>query len=127
MIVGDGGGGGYPFSLRCHPQPDSAAKMLRMNIPAGIALEPGPASLLWHRHDERLWKLHSFAVRGILLQDEIGWAVRPEAFIPGVGVGGWRSYVRFLINGRRTTQRYLQTCGLERPQLDWVEWRALMS
>jgi len=114
--------GSYPFSLRCRPQWDNTAQTLRLNLPAGIVLEPGPACLLWHRHDARLWNLHSFAVRGTLARDETGWYVQPEQFIPGVGVGGWRSYVRFLVNGRRTTRRYLAQRNLARPKLDWDEF-----
>ena len=113
---------GYPFSLRCNSEPDSANKTLRLVLPLGVGLKSGPASLLWHRHDERLWNLNSFGVRGLLLDDNKGWYVRPEAFIPGVGVGGWRSYVRFLVNGRRTTRRYLERRGLPRPKFDWAEW-----
>jgi hypothetical protein len=81
--------------------------------------------LLWHRHDERLWKLNSFAVRGQLLQDDRGWIIRPELFIPGVGIGGWRSYLRFLVHGRRTTRLYLERRGLPRPKFDWGEWDTL--
>ena len=113
---------GYPFSLRCQPQPDSATETIRLEIPASTTFDPGSACLLWHRHDERLWNLHSFAVRGTLSQDETGWTVRPEQFIPGVGIGGWRSYVRFLVNGRRTTRRYLEQRNLPRPKLDWHEF-----
>jgi len=116
---------GYPFSLRCNPEPDSANKTLRLVLPHGVELKSGPASLLWHRHDDRLWNLNSFGVRGLILDDNKGWTVRPEAFIPGVGVGGWRSYVRFLVNGRRTTRRYLERRGLLRPKFDWAEWDIL--
>lgn len=119
--------GEYPSSQRCRPQLDHAAKTLRVLLPAQLDLKPGPACLLWHRHDERLWNLHSFAVRGLLEYDAAGWYVRPQAFIPGVGIGGWRSYVRFLVNGRRTTRRYLQRHGLERPALNWDEWNVITA
>jgi len=122
--------GGYPWSWRCRPSPDEAEKTLRLAFPNGIAptdvRAPGPACLLWHRHDDRLWQLHSFAVRGALIQDEVGWALRPEQFIPGVGIGGWRSYLRFLVNGRRTTRRYLEARNLPRPKLDWYEWQEIL-
>lgn len=118
---------GYPFSLRCQPRPDSASKVLRLVLPAGAALQPGPACLLWHRHDTHLWNLQSFVVRGTLVQDQTGWAVQPEQFIPGVGIGGWRSYLYFVLNGRRTTRRYLQRRGLARPKLDWPSWEEVTS
>lgn len=119
--------GGYPFSWRCQPHLDEKERVLRLVLPAGVEVLPGPACMLWHRHDERLWQLHSFAVRGKLISDETGWYVRPEIFIPGVGIGGWRSYVRFLVNGRRTTRRYLQRHGLTRPKLNWDEWDTILA
>jgi len=116
---------GYPFSLRCKPQPNNNDRTLRLVLPKNVDLKSGPACLLWHRHDDRLWNLHSFAVRGELDVDDQGWYVRPELFIPGVGVGGWRSYVRFLVDGRRTTRRYLERRGLTRPRLNWDEWDSI--
>jgi hypothetical protein len=119
--------GGYPFSQRCRPEPDAARKRLYLDLPRWIPLEPGPACLLWHRHDAHLWNLHSFVVRGTLIHEETGWYLQPAQFIPGVGIGGWRSYVHFLLDGRRTTRRYLQRRGLSRPKLNWHEWEDLTS
>lgn len=118
---------GYPFSFRCRPVIEEATRRLRISVPPAVDPEPGSSSLIWHRHDENLWNLHSFAVRGNLVEDGTGWFVEPEAFIPGVGIGGWRSYVRFLVNGRRTTKQYLQKRGLPRPKLNWDEWDAIFS
>ncbi len=114
---------GSPFSLRCQPQPDSAAHVLRLPLPDHTPLRPGPACLLFHKHDDRLWNLLSFVVRGTLERDGQDWILRPEQFVPGVGIGGLMSYVRFLVNGRRTTSRYLQKRGLARPRIAWLEWQ----
>ncbi len=114
-------------SARCHPAPDVPGDRLRLALPDDLALAPGPACLLWHRHDENLWNLHSFAVRGVLGKDEVGWFVRPEQFVPGVGVGGWRSYARFLVDGRRTAARYLAKRGLPRPRIDWPGLMAMLT
>ncbi len=119
--------GGRPFSLRCRPRPDRAAAVLRLDLPTAIDLPAGPASLLCHRHDERLWNLKSFVLRGELEQGDGGWVFRPLAFIPGVAIGGLWSYVRFLRDGRRTTRRYLETRGLDRPQIPWDDWLAVLS
>ena len=118
---------GYPFSLRCQPRLDREAQTLHLALPGGADMTPGPACILWHRHDERLGRMGSFVVRGTLVNDNAGWTVRPEAFVPGVGIGGWRSYVRFVVNGRHTTRRYLQKRGLPRPKLDWEEWEAITA
>jgi hypothetical protein len=118
---------GYPFSLRCGPRLDNEAQALCLILPDGAEVTPGPTCLLWHRHDERLGQMGSFVVRGTLVNDNAGWFIRPEAFIPGVGIGGWRSYMRFLVNGRRATRRYLERRGLARPQINWDEWDAITA
>ena len=58
---------GYPFSVRCRPYPDtSGPEVLTVWLPPGTPIRPGPASLLCHSHDENLWNLKSFLVRGVL-------------------------------------------------------------
>ncbi|MCC9074657.1 hypothetical protein FKZ61_000820 [Litorilinea aerophila] len=95
--------------------------------PDDLGLEPGPACLLCHRHDERLWNLKSFVVRGRLLHDKEGWAFTPEKFIPGMGIGGLWGYVRFVLTGRRNTRRYLAARGLPRPKVPWGDWSAVLE
>ena len=73
---------GQPYSLRCHVLV-AGNELMRLQLPAGTPLVNGPACLLCHSHDERLWNLKSFAVRGSLDRDEEGWLFRPEQFIPG--------------------------------------------
>jgi hypothetical protein len=118
--------GGRPFSLRCKPQPDVAGG-LRLDLPGELPFEPGPACLLFHSHDERLWNLLSFVLRGTLETDPQGWVFHPEQFIPGMGIGGLMSFVRFLRHGRRTTRRYLAKRGLPRPRVPWDEWQAVFD
>jgi hypothetical protein len=120
-VLGGFGQDGRPFSLRGRVL-IADTNLLRLLIPADTPLVCGPACLTCHRHDERLWNLKSFAVRGMLERDEKGWLMHPEQFIPGAGIGGVLSYVRFLRDGRRTTKRYLQKRGLARPQVPWDEW-----
>jgi hypothetical protein len=50
---------GYPFSFHCKSEPDNGNKTLRLVLPPGVELKSGPACFLWHRHDDRLWKLNS--------------------------------------------------------------------
>ena len=63
---------GRPVSVRCQPTPDQQAQVLRVAIPDGLELAPGPAGLLCHHHDEQLWRLNSFLVRGGLERDDQG-------------------------------------------------------
>jgi hypothetical protein len=118
---------GSPFSLRCQPQPDPAARVLRLPLPEEAPLRPGPACLLFHKHDDRLWNLLSFVVRGTLERNGQEWILRPVHFVPGVGIGGLMSYVRFLVDGRRTTSRYLRRRGLARPRIPWREWQEVFG
>jgi len=113
---------GYPFSVRCRPYPDaSGAEVLRVWLPADTALRPGPTSLLCHRHDENLWNLKSFLVRGALKKDTGGWSFQPVRFIPGLGIGGLPAMIRFFTRSRRNARRYLERRGLARPRIPWDE------
>jgi hypothetical protein len=118
---------GYPFSLRCQPVPDSASQVLRVQLPSGITLQAGAACLLWHTHDERLWNLKSFVVRGVLEHEANGWVLRPLQFVPGIGIGGWRSYVNFVLHGRAATRAYFAKRGLARPRVHWDELLNLLG
>lgn len=82
-------------------------------------VESGPASLLCHRHDENLWHLKSFLVRGTLRREGGAWGLQPRRFVPAAGIGGSLGMVRFVLGSRRTTKRYLQRRGLFRPQIPW--------
>ncbi|HTD20744.1 MAG TPA: hypothetical protein VK667_14560 [Ktedonobacteraceae bacterium] len=117
---------GYPFSVRCMPQVDIHAQMLRVQLPPGVLLQPGPASLLCHRHNELLWDMESFLLRGNLVQvqDEQGWNFLPQQFIPGTpgtGVGAIISSLRWLLTSRQSARRYLEKRNLPRPSIPWSE------
>ena len=116
---------GYPFSVRCRPYPDaSGAEVLKIWLPPGTPVRPGPASLLCHSHDENLWNLKSFLVRGVLVKDAGGWSFEPGKFIPGVGIGGLPAMIRFFISSRRNASRYLKERNLARPSIPWDEINA---
>jgi hypothetical protein len=116
---------GYPFSVRCRPYPDaSGAEVLRVWLPPHTVLRPGPASLLCHSHDENLWNLRSFLVRGVLKKDDGGWSFEPVQFIPGAGIGGFPAMIRFFTGARRNARRYLKKRRLARPRILWDEINA---
>jgi hypothetical protein len=118
-------GDGYPVSLRCQPQIDAPARLLRVVLSAHTLLHPGPASLLCHRHDEHLWNQKSFLVRGVLSHDGAAWTFRPRHFVPGIGIGGPLALIRFVIDSRRRTRQYLRTRGLARPTIPWAAINAV--
>jgi hypothetical protein len=112
---------GYPYSVRCRPYIDPVRQVLRMRLPAGIPMRPGLASLLCHGHDESMWNLKSFLVRGDLSRDARGWSLCPRRFVPGAGIGGPMGVVRFLTGSRRNARRYLRKRELSRPRIPWEE------
>ena len=110
---------GYPFSLRCRPELDGSTQTLRLHLPEGTGIRVGPACLLCHRHDEQLWNLKSFYLRGELERDPPGWVLHPRRFVPGAGIGGLIGLLKFVRAGRRRTRRYLKKRGLARPAVPW--------
>ena len=117
---------GYPASVRCRPRLDHEARELVVAVVDAPTLLKGPAGLLFHRHDERLIRLYSFLVRGRLDRDGELWRLAPSAFVPGQGIGGMRSYVRLLRQGRSNARRHLQREGVEAPEVPWDEYRELL-
>lgn len=118
---------GYPFSIRCEPNQDSGDQVLRLQIPEHIQFQSGPAGLLFHKHDESLWNLKSFMLRGLLEQDAQGWFFRPLMYTPGAGIGGLPAMVKFVQNGRRCTKLFLEKRHLPRPVIDWDTVHALWA
>ncbi len=110
---------GYPYSVRCKPAVDSSARLLRVQLPTYSPIQAGSASLLCHSHDENLWNLRSFLVRGNLSREEGDWVFQPQRYVPGAGVEGIRGMARFVTGSRRNAKRYLQKRGLSRPRIPW--------
>ncbi len=113
------GDDGYPFSWRCTPHPDQMQKVLRIDVPPGAPVTPGPAGLLCHRHDERMWNQRSFLVRG-RLSSAGGWAFVPERLIPGEGARGLLGTLSILRKARRAAREYLQRRGIPPPPIPWA-------
>ncbi len=118
---------GLPCSQRVHPELDTASQVLRFQAAPGLDIQPGSACLLCHRHDDKLWNLKSFVVQGELARGESGWVLKPERFIPGMGIGGAASYIHFVTNGRKNTAAYLKKRGLPRPKVNWEQVLDLMA
>jgi hypothetical protein len=111
---------GSPFSVRCVPEMDANSQVLHVQLPPGVQLHPGPASLLCHQHNELLWNLESFLLRGSLMQNGQGWNFQSQQFIPG-GPGTGLAVVRSLLDTKRAARRYLQKRHLPRPRVPWDE------
>lgn len=115
---------GDPVSVRCQPTLDHQAQVLRVLVPDGLGMVPGPAGLLCHRHDEQLWRLKSFLLRGTLEPIGHGWVFRPRQLVCGMDTTPL-SNLRLLRSSRRTAKRYLATRGLRRPTIPWEHYAQL--
>jgi len=116
---------GYPFSVRCLPMQDEAKQGLRIAGVADGRLQPGPAGILCHSHDEKLWDLKSFQIHGKLERATDGWVFTPERFIAGQGLQGMAGQLQGLSKARADAGRYLEKRGLARPQVQWGVFQAL--
>jgi hypothetical protein len=114
---------GSPVSVRRRLRPDPARRHLRCPRAAGVELVAGPASLLCHRHDERLWRLRSFAVHGSLTEVDDEWVFTPSRLVAGVGMGGPLGDLRGFVAARRRAGRYLRRHRLARPRVPWARYR----
>jgi hypothetical protein len=119
--------GGYPFSVRCTPQIDESNQVLKIMLPEQGLIRPGPAGLLYHTHNAKLWDLLVMQVLGRLEQAEHSWVFYPERFIPGAGLQGPVDQMKLLFKARADAKKYLQKRGLPRPQVRWDELNELKA
>lgn len=116
---------GCPYSVRCRAGLDRRAGILRLDLAEAANVQPGPASLLCHNHDEELWNQKIFLLRGRIEGVGDERVFRPEKFVPSIGTGGATGVVRMLIGARRATTAYLKKRGLARPTIPWAEIEAV--
>ena len=114
-------GEGYPYSVRCRPELDRPAGILRIDFAGGTDVQSGPASLLYHSHDQELWNQKIFLLRGRLEERGDGHVFRPEKFVSSIGTGGPLGTVRMVLGVRKATAAYLHKRNLERPRVPWAE------
>jgi hypothetical protein len=106
------------FGFFLHFQDQPIMQRLRVDLPDYVKIQSGPAGLLCHRRDEKIWNLESFMVRGSLERSDEGWLFQPKEFVSGVG-GGVVGLLKFVRNGRRRAKNHLKKRQLERPAVPW--------
>jgi Pyridoxamine 5'-phosphate oxidase len=105
---------------RAMPQPADGGYLVA--AAPGTDLIDGPASLLVHRHDDKLSKMSFALVRG---QISRSGTAADWFFVPGRVVNPAGSPLQTLRNARTASARYLSTRSLPRPAVPWDEYRAL--
>jgi hypothetical protein len=109
---------GYPANVRVLTSGyDRASGELAVSLPAEIDGANGPASLLCHSHDEKLWSLQMITINGTVQQRDGAWIFRTESFTPPSKL----AVLDFIRNASRSAQKYLDKRGLPRPQVNWAE------
>ena len=124
-VLNAGDDEGYPYSVRCHPEQDRPAEIFRLDLAEGTNVQAGPASLLFHSHDEKLWNQKIFLLRGRLEAADDGHVFRPEKFVPSIGTGGPLGTVRMILGVRKASAAYLNRRKLVRPRIPWDEVEAV--
>ena len=117
-------GDGYPVSVRVSTNGYQAATgELAVSLPEVVDCRQGPANLLCHVHDEKLWKLQMITVKGTLEKRDGAWVFRSENFLPPSRL----AVLDFIRNARRSAQRYLDKRGLPRPEVNWTAIKDIQS
>jgi len=87
----------------------------------GADLAEGPASVLVHRHDEKLAGLRFAVIRGRITRATAGdWLLVPDRVISPAGAP-----LQTLRDCRASAARYLAARELARPAVPWQQYRAL--
>ncbi|MFY1698940.1 MULTISPECIES: pyridoxamine 5'-phosphate oxidase family protein [unclassified Solwaraspora] len=87
----------------------------------------GPASLLVHRHDDRLDGLRNVLLRGELTRGADGWLLRPHRLVDPGATGTLREAVGTLRAARRRTAGYLDRRGRTAPPVHWREFQQVAA
>lgn len=115
---------GAPRLLRVRPQVDSDSGTFRLDVPPDVVRCPGPASLLCHGHNAKLWNLRSFVVVGHLDEQDGRWGFACHRYVPGMSRNPLRA-VAMVRRCRGTARGYLQRRQLPTPSVMWPEYNAL--
>ncbi len=108
---------GYPASVRVTTRTyDASTGELPVPLPDAVRASTGPANLLCHTHDEKLWSLDMLTIKGSLEKRDGAWVFRSESFEPPSRL----AVVDFVRRARRSAQRYLDKRGLPRPTVNWA-------
>jgi len=107
---------GYPASVRVDTRTyDAATGRLPAALPDVLRPVEGPANLLCHYHDEKMWKLKAIHVKGRLEKRDGEWHFVTTSFEPPSKL----ELFAFLKGTGTSAKKYLDKRGLNRPDVNW--------
>ena len=108
---------GYPGSVRVDARAyDPVTGELPSAVPDALRAVEGPANLLCHYHDEKLWKLNAITIKGRLENRNGSWVFATTSF----NAPSKLAMLSFIKGVRSAGQKYLDKRGLDRPEVDWA-------
>lgn len=113
---------GYPVSVRVDPTGyDGRTGQLAATLPATLRAVEGPANLLCHYHDDKLWSLQLMTIKGRVARRDDNWVFHSTRFDAPSPL----ALFAFIKGARSSATKYLQRRGLSRPEVDWVSIKAI--
>lgn len=108
---------GYPFSVRVRTADyDATTGLLTADVPAALVPVAGPANLLCHFHDEKMWSIRTVRVHGRIERRDGAWDFVSTAFTAPSRLAP----LAMIRNANASARRYLARRGLDRPPVDWA-------
>lgn len=102
---------GYPVSVRQLALPyDATDGSMPVTLPDALGAVEGPANLLCHFHDDKLWDMRAIQLKGRLERRGDTWVFVTTSFTPP-------SMLQMIRGVQRSTQSYLDKRGLAKPQV----------
>jgi hypothetical protein len=100
---------GYPVSVRQLALPyDAADGTMRITLPDALGAIEGPANLLCHFHDDKMWNMRAIQLKGRIERRNDTWVFVTTSFAPP-------SPIQLIRGIHRSTRRYLEKRGLPKP------------
>lgn len=109
---------GRPASVLC-PTVQGRSGGFDVVVPGWLDAQPGPASLMSHRHDAGLWKLGGYMVKGSLSRDGATWTFRPSHYTD-TGQNTPAATMAMIVRTRRAAHRYLERRKTPPPPTPWA-------
>jgi hypothetical protein len=108
---------GYPASVRADPRDyDVATGELPTALPDELHAAEGPANLLCHSHDEKMWNIQMVSLKGHVDKRQDAWVFVIEDFQPPSKL----MFLSFIRGARKAGTNYLEKRGLKRPGVNWA-------